>query len=219
MDTNSLSEQYQRRFSANEVYRDAVWQRILLRRLQNWVGENQVVLDLGCGWGEFSRNVRADKIYAMDMNPDAQQLLGASAEFLCQDCSALWPLEDNSLDVVFSSNFLEHLPDKAAVEATLVQAKRCLKPKGRIILLGPNLRFVGGEYWDFWDHHIPLTDRSVVELLSLQGFEVGEVIPRFLPYSMSEGRNPPLFLVDLYLRLRLFWPWFGKQFLVIAEAD
>ncbi len=216
-ESDSLSEQYQRRFSDNEAYRDAVWQRIIHRRLQAWVGENQIVLDLGCGWGEFSRNIQAAQCYAMDMNPDSAQFLGAGVEFLGQDCSTPWPLEDNSLDVVFSSNFLEHLSAKADLQRTIDEANRCLKPGGRIILLGPNLRFVGGEYWDFWDHHIPLTDRSVVELLSLSGFEGETAIARFLPYSMSAGSNPPLMLVDIYLRLPFLWPLFGKQFLVIAR--
>jgi SAM-dependent methyltransferase len=217
-EADSLRDQYQLRFSDNEVYRESVWQKILHRRLQAWVGDNKTVLDLGCGWGEFSRNVDAAKCFAMDMNPDAEQLIGSSAEFICQDCSQPWPLEDNCLDVVFSSNFLEHLPNKEALQATISEAQRCLKPGGKIILLGPNLRFVGGEYWDFWDHHIPLTDRSVVELLSLSGFEVDSVKPRFLPYSMSAGRNPPLLLVDIYLRLPFLWPLFGQQFLVMATV-
>jgi SAM-dependent methyltransferase len=217
MDSSNLSEQYQRRFQASAGYRDQVWQKILQLRLQDLIGKNQTVLDLGCGWGEFSRNVAAARKFAMDLNPDAANHLDAATSFLHQDCSLTWPLEDNSLDVVFSSNFIEHLPDKRALERTLVEALRCLKPEGRIIFLGPNIRYVQGAYWDYWDHHIPLTDRSLGELLSLQGFEVCRSVDRFLPYSMSEGRNPPLFMVALYLRLPMAWKLFGKQFLVVAK--
>ena len=217
MDSSSLSEQYQRRFQASADYRDQVWKSILRVHLQSLVGANQRVLDLGCGWGEFIRNVEARRKFAMDLNPDAAVHLDAATEFLQQDCSQPWPLQDNSLDVVFSSNFIEHLPSKEALELTLEQARRCLKEDGQIILLGPNIRYVQGAYWDYWDHHIPLTDRSVAELLALKGFEVTRSIDRFLPYSMSEGNNPPLLLVALYLRLPLAWKFLGKQFLVVAR--
>ncbi|MFB3077603.1 MAG: class I SAM-dependent methyltransferase, partial [Lysobacterales bacterium] len=138
MDSSSLSDQYQRRFQASADYRDQVWKKILEAQLQSLVGEDQIVLDLGCGWGEFSRNVAAKQKFAMDLNADAASHLDAATEFLHQDCSQTWPLADDSLDVVFSSNFIEHLPDKEALERTLEQALRCLKPGGRIILLGPN---------------------------------------------------------------------------------
>jgi predicted SAM-dependent methyltransferase len=76
-----------------------------------------------------------------------------------------------SLDVVFTSNFLEHLPDKVHVERTLAQAWRCLKDDGFIICLGPNIKYVPGAYWDFWDHFIPLTELSLSEVLKMKGSE------------------------------------------------
>ncbi len=29
-----------------------------------------------------------------------------------------------------------------------------------MLVLQPNIRYVGGAYWDFLDHHLPLTDRT-----------------------------------------------------------
>ncbi len=216
---DALSEQYRRRFAATRDYRDAVWRLLVERCFQRWVGTGERVLDLGCGWGEFSRHIRAGSRFAMDLNPDAAALLDPGVHFLRQDCAAPWPLAAASLDVVFSSNFLEHLPDKAAVAATLGEARRCLAPGGRIVLVGPNLRYTGGAYWDFWDHHVPLTERSLAELLTLCGFRIEQALPRFLPYTMSQGRNPPLALVALYLRLPWLWPLLGKQFLVVGRVD
>jgi SAM-dependent methyltransferase len=213
-----LSERYDRRFRAAQEYRDAVWAVLLRARIEEWMGPVEDVLDLGCGWGEFTRNVSATRKYAMDLNPDSARYVGDDAQFLHQDCAAPWALDDDSLDVVFSSNFIEHLPDKAAIEATVAQARRCLRPGGKIIFMGPDIRFVGGAYWDFWDHHIPITEKSLRELLELNGFEVTRSIPRFLPYTMSDGRQPPLFLVRLYLMLPFLWPFLGKQFLVMASS-
>jgi len=76
---------------------------------------------------------------------------------------------------------------------------------------------VPGSYWDYWDHFIPITEESMAEALLLRGFHVTEKIDRFLPYTMSGGKNPPLFTVKLYLKLSLLWRFFGKQFLVVAQ--
>jgi len=216
--SDTLREQYSRRFEGSRDYRDRVWRALLRSRLQALVGADKDVLDLGCGWGEFIRNVRARARFAMDLNPDAARFAGDDVRFVEHDCTRPWPLRAGSLDVVFSSNFIEHLPDKEAIEATLQQARRCLRAGGRIILLGPNIRYVGGAYWDFWDHHVPVTDRALAEALELRGFEVERVVPRFLPYTMSDGRRVPIFLVRLYLALPLFWPLLGRQFLIVARA-
>jgi len=91
-----------------------------------------------------------------------------------------------------------------------------LRPKGKILILQPNIRFLNGEYWDFLDHHIPLTDRTLVEALLATGFQPSEVLPRFLPYTTKSSlpRHPAL--VRLYLRLPLAYHLFGKQAWVVA---
>ena len=71
---------------------------------------NSAVLDLGAGWGEFSKNILASKKYAMDLNPDCGKRVANYSTFLHQDCSVTWPIDDGALDIVFTSNFLEHLP-------------------------------------------------------------------------------------------------------------
>ncbi|MFT5483870.1 MAG: ubiquinone/menaquinone biosynthesis C-methylase UbiE, partial [Halieaceae bacterium] len=127
---DAISQQYQRRFAANAEYRDLVWRAINSAILSRYVAEDATVLDLGCGWGEFIRNIDAGSRHAMDLNPDSGPMLGPHINFLQQDCSEPWSLEDDSLDVVFTSNFLEHLSTKSKIEDTLDQARRCLKPGG-----------------------------------------------------------------------------------------
>jgi ubiquinone/menaquinone biosynthesis C-methylase UbiE len=63
---------------------------------------------------------------------------------------------------------------------TLEEAFRCLKPGGKILCLGPNIKFVNGPYWDYWDHYIPITEESLAETLSLRGFDVQCKIDKFL---------------------------------------
>ena len=136
---------------------------------------------------------------------------------LNQDCSKKWNLPDNTLDIVFTSNFFEHLPSKEHIKKTILQAKRCLKSGGKIICLGPNIKYLPGKYWDFWDHHIALTEASLSEILRMNDFVIEKCLPKFLPYTMAKEKTAPLILVKLYLKIPLLWHLFGKQFLIIGE--
>jgi len=215
----NLAKQYEARFSDREQFRIAVWKILVEDFFARLIPHDSALLDLGCGWGEFINHASARRKYGMDLNPDCSAHLDSAVEFLNQDCTNKWDLPDESLDMVFTSNFFEHLPSKESLDETLHQASRCLKADGQIICLGPNIKFLGGQYWDFYDHYLPLTEMSLSEALQLNGFEVAQCIDRFLPYSMSTGRPMPLstMLLKMYLRLPLAWRVFGKQFLVIGR--
>jgi SAM-dependent methyltransferase len=211
---------YMRRFASNEQYRTRVWKALVRNVFQPHISLDAHVLDLGCGYGEFINNVRALKRYAIDANPDSREKLASDIDFVEQDCTHHWPFADGSLDVIFSSNLFEHLPTKEALYLVLEHAKRALRRGGTLIAMGPNIRYVPGEYWDFIDHRIALSDRSIVEAMEIAGFRRQRVVGRFLPYAMSEtARLPPLFLLSLYLRMPVVWRFFGKQFLVIMKSS
>lgn len=212
-----LALEYRLRFEALGPYRDRVWKILTRDFFQRYVNHGSTVLDLGSGWGEFIRNIKAERKYAMDLNPDSAARVGPGVQFLFQDASLEWGIPPNSLDLVFTSNFFEHLPTKETLRLTLLQAMKSLKPGGKLICLGPNIRFLPDVYWDFWDHYLPLSDRSMSEVLSMTGFTVETSIPRFLPYSMSQGFNPPAGLVAAYLRLPILWPILGRQFLMVGR--
>lgn len=215
--SQTLSKQYDLRFAANAAYRNRVWRVFCGEFFARFIARESAVLDVGAGWGEFINNIEAADRYAMDLNASAKEHLDPQVNCIRQDCSQPWQLAAGFLDVIFTSNFLEHLPDKASVERTVAEAHRCLKPGGLLICMGPNVKYVTGAYWDFWDHQVPITEASCAELLSLNGFAIETCTSRFLPYSMSNGWNPPVSLVKWYLRLPLLWPLFGKQFLVVGR--
>jgi SAM-dependent methyltransferase len=214
-----LQRQYERRFDAQVDYRNRVWQVLTADYFQQFVPPAATVLDLGCGYGQFVNNIDAATKHAMDLNPGARAYLNAQVNFIEQDCSTRWPFDDGALDVVFTSNFLEHLPTKEHVRRALGEARRCLARTGIIVCLGPNVRYVPGAYWDFWDHHVALSDRSLAEVLELSGFRVERNIPKFLPFTMADGPPAPVAFVRAYLRLPIAWPILGRQFLVVARGD
>lgn len=217
-DPRELQAIYERRFKEERVaYRVRLWRTLVASFFQPMIPPGAAVLDLGCGYGEFINQIRCGSRFAMDLNPKATEHLDPTVKFLFQDCSLRWDLPDQSLDVVFTSNFFEHLPDKLALKLTLIEAARCLKPGGQLIALGPNIKFVQGAYWDFWDHFLSLTELSLSEALDNNGYRVERAVPRFLPYTTINQPAYPMAFVRLYLRLPLLWPWFGRQFLVVAR--
>jgi SAM-dependent methyltransferase len=214
---DELQRIYERRFSGLHEYRDAVWRVLVDEYFAQWIPARGAVLDLGCGHCEFINNVRAETRFGIDLNPESLQRAASGVQILLQSCAEPWAMADDSLDVVFTSNFFEHLYTKHDLREALLQAWRCLKPGGRIIAMGPNIRYLPGEYWDFYDHYLALTELSLGEVMSETGFTLEKQIPRFLPYTMARGRQHPLWMLRLYLKLKFAWPLFGKQFLVVAS--
>lgn len=212
-----LSKIYHRRFVRTAAYRNRVWEVLTRVFFNRWVRPEHTVLDLGCGYGEFINNIPAATKWAMDLNPDARQHLRPGVTFLHQNCSAPWPLPDACLDAVFTSNFFEHLPDKECLNLTLRQALRCLKPGGCLIAIGPNIKFLHGEYWDFYDHHVYLTETSLGEAMEIEGYQIEVIKPRFLPFTMVSAPEYPMFFVRLYIALPWLWRIKGKQFLVVGR--
>ena len=212
-----LQKLYTARFTGHEDYRNRIWRLLTSEFFSKWVKPAHTVLDVGCGYGEFINNITAGKKYAMDLNPATRERLAPDVEFLEQDCSMPWPLPDNTLDIVFTSNFFEHLPSKKVLQLTVLEAHRCLKPGGRLIAMGPNVKYLPGSYWDFFDHYLPLTELSISELMNLSGLLVDQSVDRFLPYTMSMGQQPATWKVSLYLKLPVAWKLFGRQFLVVGR--
>jgi len=214
---NNLNQIYEKRFSGHEDYRNGVWKILLKEFFIKWIRSTDHILDLGCGYGEFINNTKCEVRHAMDLNPKTKSLLDKGIIFHQQDCSKSWEIEPNSLDLVFTSNFFEHLPNKDSLDRTVGEIKKALKPGGRLIAMGPNISVLKGKYWDFWDHHVALSDQSLCELLQIYDFTIEQSVSKFLPYNMVRVKKRPLFMVSLYLRLPLQWKIFGKQFLIVAK--
>lgn len=208
---------YARRFAGVEQRRAEVWQTLARHYFHRWINPSDTVVDLGAGYCEFINSIAAARKYALDSNPASADKAAPEVTLLSQDATEPWPLASESVDVVFSSNFFEHLTGKQDFARCLGEARRVLRPGGRVVAVGPNIRFCPDTYWDFIDHHLPLSDRSMVEALEVAGFQPEMVVPRFLPFTMSNRVPHRPFWVRLYLKAPLAQRLWGKQFLVIAR--
>lgn len=215
---SDLEQIYRSRFAGKSEYRRRIWQ-VLVVYFQRWIPQNATVLDLGCGYCEFINQVHAGVKYAMDLNPGVPSHADPGVNILQQDCSKPWTISPGSLDVVFTSNFFEHLPTKSHLEHTLIEAHRALKSGAYLIALGPNIKYLPGKYWDFFDHYLPLTELSLSEVLKKCGFGIDLCTDRFLPYTMSHGREYPIWTLRIYLVFPLLWRFFGSQFLIVARKS
>jgi len=213
-----LDRVYRSRFDASDARRKmAIWAEITAF-LGRWIPRDAAVLDVASDGGYFIRNVAARERWATDIR-DTSEVLPEQVRFVQVDGLALdTALPLDHFDVVFMSNYLEHLPSTDAVLAQMRQVRRVLKPGGRMIVLQPNIRFVGAAYWDFIDHKVAITDQSLAEAAVLSGFVVERLIPRLLPYSTRSRLPQHPALVRTYLRVPLAWRLFGKQSLLVATA-
>jgi SAM-dependent methyltransferase len=213
----ALDDIYQVRFDERErLIKMSIWAQIV-PFLNRFLDPDRPIVDIACDAGYFINQVDAAERWATDIR-DMRAYLDDGVRFVQADGLTLaTELPVDHFGTVFMSNYLEHLPSSDAVIEQLRVARQLLAPGGRAVVLQPNVRLVGGRYWDFIDHHVPLTERSLVEAGESVGLRTVKVITRFLPFS-SKGalpRSPAL--VRLYLGLPIAWRVLGKQTLYVAE--
>ncbi|UTA54183.1 class I SAM-dependent methyltransferase [Lysobacter soli] len=214
----NLDRLYRHRFSDAEVAsKKRIWKVLCEQYFSQFVPSEAVVVDIGAGYCEFINHIPAGEKIAIDLNPDTARYAAPGVRVINEPCTNVASINTDSIDVVFMSNFLEHLPSKEVVLATLRESARMLKPGGCAIILQPNIRFLYDEYWDYFDHHTALSDRSLVEGVSLAGLDAEVVVPKFLPYTTKSRLPQAPWLVSLYLRFPLAWHILGKQALVVAR--
>lgn len=211
-----LKEVYDLRFDEAEMAaKDAIW-RELGRYFQRYIKPEARVVDIACDVGYFIRNVQAAERWATDIR-DVGSALPSDVRFVHASGLDLADVMPNDyFDIAFFSNYLEHLASTEAVLQQLRVAFALLRPGGRVLILQPNIRLVGGAYWDFIDHQTALTEKSLAEAATMAGFTTEHVIARFLPYTTKSRLPQNPVLVRAYLAFPPARWLMGKQTLYIG---
>lgn len=207
---------YKNYFRSRFVYdksRDIVWKSIA-RHLQRYVGLNSKVLDVGAGYCSFINNISAEEKHALDVFSDLRKYADKGVITHNSSSCDMKDLKQDYFDVVFASNFFEHLT-KNDLNLTIKEVRRVLKKNGILIAIQPNYKYCYKEYFDDYTHETVFSDASLCNFLENFGFKIEKCVPRFLPFSMK-SRLPKLgFLIDAYLSLP-YRP-LAKQMLVVAK--
>ncbi len=158
---------------------------------------NKKILDMGCGEGvwtyEFAKFTAPENVFASDYDPEQIERLKAESQklkasipqenFVACPGEAL-AFEDNTFDIVFHNEVLEHVQDD---QKTIDECLRVLKPGGLMIFFTPNtlwpfeqhgMFFRGKYYWG----NIPL-------LPYMPNFIYKKFAPHVRNYSASNLRS------------------------------
>jgi ubiquinone/menaquinone biosynthesis C-methylase UbiE len=213
----NIEKLYQNRFdTAEQIAKNKLWKTLCNSFFSRYVKKEDTVIDIAAGYCEFINNIQCNRKIAIDVNPDTAKYAASDVTVIQAPSSNADTIETASVNEVFISNFFEHI-SKQDVLTTLNECERMLTEGGKIIILQPNIKYTKGAYWDFFDHHTPLTDKSLCEALEISGFKVIKAYPKFLPYTTKSKIPQFNWLVKMYLHFPLAWKFMGKQALVIAE--
>lgn len=96
------------------------------------------ILDLGCGQGRFAARLREAGAFVVGLDRSAA-MLGRARDrtALLLGTARRLPFADGAFDAVVAIEVIEHL-DPAAVDELLDEARRVLRPGGRLLILDKN---------------------------------------------------------------------------------
>jgi SAM-dependent methyltransferase len=208
---------YRARFEKKGAAKSGIWKMLCKHFFQRFVPQEARVMDIAAGNCEFLNHIKAREKIAFDINPDAAIHADPDVKVICDTFFNMQSHLQAKCDVIFASNCLEHLDNKEQVISALRLCYEWLVPEGHLLILQPNIKYVNGAYWDFIDHKVPLTDKSLIEAGRLCGFKPFFSIARFLPYTTQSSLPQHPLLVLLYLKLPPVWLIFGKQSFLVLE--
>ena len=191
------------------------WHREKFEEVARKIGNSDKVLDIGCGPGSFLSVVGQTKPQAKAIGVD---VASRQIDFAIQNVQSQFtdgrvsfqvmkidenrlPFPDASFDVVTCIEVIEHIHPYLAIKL-LEEARRVLKPTGRLIVTTPNYRSL----WPFIEfalermspvkyheqHISKFTPNALIKFLEAAGFEVQKFNTIFIIAPFLMAFAPPL---------------------------
>jgi SAM-dependent methyltransferase len=129
------------------------------------------LLDVGCGAQPYRTLMPPDVRYVGIDTADAKNRFGYEVPDTTYFTGDRWPIDDATFDTVLCTETLEHVLDPLHF---LSEAKRALRPGGRLILTVPfsaRWHYIPFDYWRF-------TPSALTHILSESGFTDAEIYRR-----------------------------------------
>lgn len=121
---DELSEKYGQKIN---IY----CQKRFIEVIKKHIGKNQRILEIGCATG-YVQNKLDSGIIGIDLTRSLLKKNNNKA--ICADALSI-PFKDDSFDLVYSVNVLEHVTD---ADKMIKECKRVAKKNSKIILITPN---------------------------------------------------------------------------------
>jgi len=167
-----MSDKPDRSFSERAFLRGEpsyIWRAGQERRLElirRW-GEdrmNGILLENGCGLGEYHSRIRQNARLAIGLDVEFSRLAEAGKSLTDLVCAAgeSLPFPTNAFDLVLSNEVIEHVQnDRKAVQESV----RVLKRKGRLILFCPNRGYPFETHGVYWKGNYHFGNKPLVNYL------------------------------------------------------
>ncbi len=144
--------------------------------LQRMARADQVLLSVGCSdryyfdWIEQGHGPVPEH-WGVELYRPEPEDLPANVRWFVASASHMPDVADNSADVLFSGQNIEHLPTEDLV-GFLLESRRVLRAGGHLVIDSPNRLITEPAVWRHPEHVIELSPDEAVELITLAGFDV-----------------------------------------------
>jgi SAM-dependent methyltransferase len=163
---------------------DEDWNREVLEFYISRFAHCHLVLDVGCGQGQFIQLLKAEGVAAAGIDVDTRMVevcQGKGLDVVRADLFTYLPHQKERFDGIFSSNVIEHFSAQDAIRFVRM-AFDALVPGGIVLISTPNPGSLIVHLNEFWRDatHVRLYSRSLLEFLcAWAGFE-----------DVRSGENP-----------------------------
>lgn len=195
--------------------RRGVWREIA-RYVARDIADVGLVVEIGAGYCDFINAFPARRKIALDLNPKMAEYADPDVEFRTGDAVDLAGIEDESVDLLFASNVLEHL-NAEELERLLPRIRSVLSKRGVLVLLQPNHKRCADHYFDDPTHVTIFDDENIRRWLARFSLRTVRVTPGLLPFSMKSRLPKWPVLIWSYLRSP-FRPMAAQMYVVAERA-
>jgi 2-polyprenyl-3-methyl-5-hydroxy-6-metoxy-1,4-benzoquinol methylase len=144
--------------------------------------DGAAILDIGCGIGTYVRRFRAfsDDVHGVDVEEERVAEASVDLPNIQVASGEALPFPDDTFDLVFSNEVIEHVADD---RQTIAEAVRVTKPGGTIVIFAPN------RLYPFETHGAYFGKRYVFGNIPLVSWLPDPLRNRFAPHVRAYTRK------------------------------